>query len=57
MSRAGWSSASAHWPRIRATQLCVSNDVQLVSAPQRWRLLKAFVFGLIVGCASLFAAL
>jgi hypothetical protein len=33
------------------------NDVQLVARRRRWRLLKAFLFGLIIGCASLFAAL
>ena len=31
--------------------------VRIVRRRQRWRLLRAFVFGLIVGCVALFAAL
>lgn len=33
------------------------NDMQFVVRRRRWRLLRAFLFGLLIGCAALFAAL
>jgi hypothetical protein len=33
------------------------NDMQFVLRRRRWRMVRAFLFGLIIGCASLFAAL
>lgn len=33
------------------------NDVQFVLRRRRWRLLRAFLFGLVMGCVALFAAL
>ncbi len=33
------------------------HDVRIVWRRRRWRLLRAFVFGLIIGCVALFAAL
>ena len=32
-------------------------DIRVMWRRHRWRLLRAFVFGLIAGCAALFAAL
>jgi len=33
------------------------NDMQFVLRRRRWRMVRAFLFGLIIGCVSLFAAL
>lgn len=33
------------------------NDMQFVVRHRRWRMLRAFLFGLLIGCAALFAAL
>ena len=33
------------------------NDMQFVLRRRRWRMVRAFLFGLIIGCAALFAAL
>jgi hypothetical protein len=40
---------------VQAVEL--RNDLRFVLHRRRWRLLRAFLFGLIIGCAALFAAL
>ena len=40
-----------------AQALDLRDDVRIVMRRRRWRLLRVFLFGLIIGCAALFAAL
>jgi hypothetical protein len=35
----------------------VRHDVRIIWRRKRWRMVRAFVFGLVVGCVALFAAL
>ncbi len=49
------SRALAEDSAVQAVNL--RDDVRAASRRRRWRMLRAFVFGLIIGCAALFAAL